>query len=93
MKLNELLEIVHAAYPDGITRLCWDEKGQRARGDQGDTLAAFIVREIADTYDGLADTGKQLNDALDAMQWASTELGAVITALERRKDAHAKTGK
>ena len=93
MKLNELMEVVHTAYPDGATRLCWDAQKHQACGNQGDTLAAFIVREIADTYDGLADTGKQLNDALDAMQWASTELGAVITALERRKDAHAKTGK
>ena len=93
MKLNELLEIVHAAYPDGITRLCWDEKGQRARGDQGDTLAAFIVAEIADTYEGMATTGEQLDDALDALRRAATELGAVIAALERRKDEYAKTGK
>lgn len=93
MKLNQLMEVIHAGYPDGMTRLCWDEKGQRARGDQGDSLAAFIVAEIADTYDGMATTGEQLDDALDALRWAATELGAVIVALERRKDAYAKTGK
>lgn len=93
MKLNELMDVVHAGYPDGMTRLCWDEKGRQARGDQGDTLAAFIVAEIADTYDGMATTGEQLDDALDALRRAATELGAVIAALERRKDAHAKTGK
>lgn len=92
MKLNQLMEVVHAGYPDGMTRLCWDEKGQQVRGDQGDTLAAFVVGEIADTYDGRATTGEQLDDALDALRWAATELGAVITALERRKDAYAKTG-
>lgn len=93
MKLNQLMEVVHAGYPDGMTRLCWDKKGQRARGDQGDSLAAFIVAEIADSYDGMATTGEQLDDALDALRWATTELGAVIVALERRKDAYAKTGK
>ena len=66
---------------------------QQARSDQGDTLAAFIVAEIADTYDGMADTGKQLNDALDAMQWATIELRAVIAALEKRRHAYAQTGR
>lgn len=93
MKLNELMEIVHGAYPDEITRLCWDAQKNQTRTDQGDTLAAFIVQEIADTYDGLADTGKQLNEALDAMQWATTELGAVIAALEKRRHAYAQTGR
>ena len=92
MKLNELMEVVHSGYPDGLTRLCWDEKKQQTRSDQGDTLAAFIVAEIADTYDGMATTDEQLDDALDALRWAAIELGAVISALEKRKDPHAKEG-
>ena len=93
MNLNDLMEVVHAGYPDGLTRLCWDMQKQQARSDQGDTLAAFIVAEIADTYDGMASTGEQLNDALDALRWAAIELGAVIAALEKRRHAYAKTGR
>ncbi len=82
MKLNELMEIVHRAYPDEHTRLCWDEKSQQTRGDQGDTLAEFIVREVAETYEATADTGEQIKAALDAMRWAAVELGAVIRGLD-----------
>ena len=86
MRLNELLEIVNAAYPDGATRACWDAKKRKARKDMGDTLAEFVVREIADTYDGMATNDEQLNDALEAMRRAAAELGAVIASLEKRKD-------
>jgi hypothetical protein len=92
MKLNQLLEIVHGAYPDGATRACWDANRRKARTGMGDTLAEFVVRELADTYDGMATNDGQLNDALDAMRRAAGELGAVIIALEKRKDAHAKNG-
>ena len=92
MKLNELLEVVHESYPDGATRLCWDPVKQRVRKNSGDTLAQFIIAEIADTYDEAAPGDKQLNEALNAMRWASIELAAVIKALEERKDADAQTG-
>ena len=90
MTLNELMEIVHGAYPDEQTRQCWDAKRQQARSDQGDTLAEFIVREIADTFDPDAPAEKQLDVALSEMRWACTELTAVIEALEAAKNAHAK---
>lgn len=89
MKLNALLEIVHRAYPEEHTRQCWDAKRQQARGDQGDTLAEFIVREIADTFDPDAPAEKQIDEALSAMRWACTELDAVIRALEEHRHAHA----
>lgn len=82
MELNEMMRIVDAGYPDGMVRLCWDEKNQQVRGGQGDTLAEFIVREIVDTFDATADTRGQIQAALDAMRWAAIELGAVISALE-----------
>ena len=92
MKLNDLLEVVHESYPDGMTRLCWDPVKQRVRKNSGDTLAQFIIAEIADTFDPSASDVKQLGDARDAMRWASIELTAVIKALEERKDAHTQGG-
>ena len=84
MTLNELLEIVHRAYPDELTRECWNQETQRACGGAGDTLAEFIVREIADTYDAKATDRAQVADALLAMHRAQSELDAVAKALERR---------
>ena len=90
MKLNALLEVVHRAYPDETTRECWDSRKQRARSGSGDTLAEFIVREIADTFDRTASDEDQLDAALSAMRWACTELTAVIEALEAARNAHTK---
>ena len=90
MKLNKLLEIVHRAYPDEMTRECWDSRSQRARSESGDTLAEFIVREIADTYDAEATDEAQLDEALRVTRRACTELTGVIEALEERKDANAQ---
>ena len=90
MKLNALLEIVHRAYPDETTRECWDSRKQRARSGSGDTLAEFIVREIAETFDRTASDEGQLDAALSSMRWACTELTAVIEALEAARNAHAK---
>ena len=90
MKLNDLLEIAHRAYPEEHTRLCWDAKKQKVRTSTGDSLAEFVVREIADTFDADAPEENQLDAALSAMRWACTELTAVIEALEAAKNAHAQ---
>ena len=92
MKLNALLEIVHGAYPEEHTRQCWDAKKQRVRTVKGDTLAEFVVGEIADTFDPDAPAEKQLDEALSAMRWACTELTAVIEALEAARNAHTQGG-
>ena len=84
MTLSELLEIVHRAYPDEQTRECWNPKTQRPCGGAGDTLAEFIVREIAEDIDAKATDRAQVADALLAMHRAQGELGAVAKALERR---------
>ena len=92
MTLNELLEIVHRAYPDEQTRLCWNAKKQKVLTGAGDTLAEFVVGEIADTFDPNLPTEKQLDEALSAMRWAYTELEAVIRGLEEHRHAHAPGG-
>ncbi len=89
MKLNKLLEIAHRAYPEEHTRLCWDAKRQKVRTGTGDSLAEFVVREIADTFDADAPEENQLDAALSSMRWACTELTAVIEALEAARNAHA----
>lgn len=90
MKLNALLEIVHRAYPEEHTRLCWDAKKQKVRTGTGDTLAEFLVTELIDTFDPDESAEKQLDMALSEMLWARTELTAVIEALEAAKNAHAQ---
>lgn len=88
MTLNELLEIVHRAYPDEQTRACWNPKTQQPCGGTGDTLAEFIVREIADGYAAAATDRAQIADALLAMHRAQGELDSVAKALERRLERH-----
>ncbi len=51
MKLNAIMEIIHGSYPDGMTRNYWDPVQRQPAPGSGDTLAEFIVREIAETYD------------------------------------------
>ena len=82
MTLNDLMEVVHAGYPEEHTRICWDAKRQKVRTGMGDTLAEFVVGEIADTYEETSTDDMQLGAALDAMRWAAIELQAVIRALE-----------
>ena len=82
MTLNDLMEVVHAGYPEEHTLICWDAKRQKVRTGIGDTLAEFVVGEIADTYEETSTDDMQLGAALDAMRWAAIELQAVIRALE-----------
>ena len=65
---------------------------QKVRKGTGDTLAEFIVREIADTFDPNVSTEMQLDEALSAMRWACTELEAVIRGLEEHRHAHSPGG-
>ncbi len=92
MTLIELLDIVHHAYPDGATRECWDAERGRACSGSGDTLAEFIVREIADTYDASFSDEEQLAETVRVMERACGEIGDVIEALQseffKRKDTH-----
>ena len=88
MELNDLMAIVHRAYPDGETRLCWNARAQRARAGRGDTLAEFVAREIAETFEAGATDRAQLADAVLAMHKAQGELDAVAKALERRLELY-----
>ena len=98
MKLNELIEIVSAAYPDGLIAVdYWDFKRQCPRRNPkgGDTLALFIALEIKDTYDADATNEEQLATALRAIDRARGDLDAVSAALtgeleKRQEGQHAR---
>ena len=84
MRLNELIEIVSAAYPDGLIAVeYWDFKRECPRRNPkgGDTLALFIALEIKDTYDADATDEEQLATALRAIDRARGDMDAVSAAL------------
>ena len=84
MKLNELIEIASAAYPDGLIAMeYWDFKRERPRKNPkgGDTLALFTALEIKDTYDPGAKDEAQIDMAMKAISNARGDLDAVIAAL------------
>ncbi len=47
----------------------------------GDTLALFIVRDLAETFDPDASDEQQLAEAIRAMEMARTNLENVVSAL------------
>jgi len=83
MTLNEILERVHNAYPDGTTRDCWDAQRGRPCSGSGDTLAEFVVREIADTYDAEASHSEQLTEAIRVLERARSDIKHVLRALRQ----------
>ena len=81
MQLHEIMEIIHPAYPDEETRLCWNAKSKWPCNGAGDGLATFIVREIADTYDESASDHEQIEEAIHVLQRARFELQSLVEAL------------
>lgn len=74
MKLIDLIKVADEAYPDGFVA--------RAHAGEavGDTLAVFVARELADTYDADKDDCEQLAEAQRAMSNAAHELQMVEDA-------------
>jgi len=83
MKLNDIMEIVHKAYPDEGTREYWYKK-ENCPDPQGsgDTLAKFVVQEIYETYDDSATDKEQLEEAARVMRRAEETLALVAEVLE-----------
>ena len=92
MTLNEIMAVTSRAYDaDGVVLACWDPVDQRARRNPrhgyGDTLAVFICREIAETYDPGATSVEQLAEAARVIQRAAAELTR-ITSSRPSKDSY-----
>lgn len=89
ISLRELVRIAAKAYndesPDG-DESAWDEvidsNGRLvARGKLGDTLADFIILELAETYDPKTRREDQLEEAKRLMNSALVQLSRVSQAL------------
>lgn len=78
MKLRTLIRIASDSYPDGAV-LDAHERGEAA----GDTLALFIAREIAETFEAERPTADQLARAIEVMEKAHGEIGEVLSGLRR----------
>ena len=78
MKIQELIQIVDSAYPDGKVGEYYAEPEK----DHGDTLAKFVYLELIDTFDPVATRKKQLATAARAMNNAIYELRHVLKEIE-----------
>ena len=83
MTLNQVVCRAASVYPDGYVLAYWDMDREmpKKNPEAGDTLAEFIARELADTYDPEASDSEQIATAVKAMQSASDDLQAVAEAL------------
>jgi hypothetical protein len=79
MRLKTLIKVASDSYPDGAV-LDAHERGEAA----GDTLALFIASEIADTFERRDSTAEQLARAIEVIEKAHDEIGAVLSGLRRR---------
>ena len=104
MKLEKIIAIADAAYPDGLVGQAF-KKGtalSKRHGSSaidylsgvpgvGDGLAEFIAHELAETFDPKASSLEQLEEAACVMHNARRELVDVAEALELKyNEARAK---
>lgn len=86
MKPQTLIQIASDSYPDGAV-LDAHERGEAA----GDTLALFIAREISETFEAEQTTAEQLRRAIEVMEKAQGEIGAVLSGLRRRLEKEVRS--
>ena len=82
MKFKEILAIANQGYAKGDTGV--DLQNINPRGSRsmvGDTLAEFVVREIHDTFDQLADDEEQIDEAIRVLRTAVKDLENTIDVL------------
>lgn len=78
LDLNELIEIVDNAYPDGVIKLYH----AKPLGNHGDTLAKLIASELMETYDPKASKEKQLQTASRALERIVGQLNRLVDAID-----------
>ena len=83
MTLNELIRIASSYHEmDDTVAQYWDFKNSCPMDAKaGDTLAYFIAREIADTFDENADDRQKLENAGRAISNASGQLSSLARVL------------
>ncbi len=75
MTLDEIIQMADEAYPDRLVARA--HKGE----DVGDTLALFIVRELADVHNPDSSDAEQTAVACRVLETAINELQAICSAL------------
>ena len=89
MKLIQLVRICDGAYSQdfpesSLLELVNQRSGKplkRMPSPIGDTLALFVVRELAETYDADANDEQQITEAVRVMEMAKGNLENIICAL------------
>ena len=83
MNLNRLITTAAGTYPEAFILMYWDINTSEPKDNPagGDTLAAFVARELADTYDEEASDAEKIATATRKMREAARDLDAVAGAL------------
>ena len=83
LTLPDLLNAANKHYKDGYISEYFDATaGGASVGGSGDTLAEFIVREIAETFDIESSRSIQVRSAIRALECAKDDLQSVIDGLQ-----------
>jgi hypothetical protein len=81
MKLIDLMKRANAGYPDEYLGQYFQYKTGEPVEGTGDTLAEFIVRELAETFDPDASDEDQIDQAVKVLEEATSDLNGVMAAL------------
>jgi hypothetical protein len=82
---KQLFDIANAGYPDGFLSNYYTRSGGIKKGRYGDTLADFVIKELADTFTTEATRAEQLTEAIRVMNSAIRDINGVIDALNDAK--------
>ena len=83
MTLTDMIDKAALAYQDALILEYWDRKRgcPRQNPNGGDTLAQFIVNELADVFDPEGTAEKQVAEATRALNRAAEDIRDVVDAL------------
>ena len=85
MKLVDLMKRANAGYPDGYLGQYFQYKTGEPVEGSGDTLAEFIVRELAETFEPDASDEDQIDRAVEVLEKATSDLASVMAALRGQR--------
>ena len=79
--INNIIKKASTGYPDGLIAY-WNFRTKHTRNIPGDTLALFIVREIASVYDPGESEAWNIRTIKRALRHAIRDIRGTIKALE-----------
>jgi hypothetical protein len=80
MTRTELIQIAAKGYSGDLLRAL--DSDEEATDEGGDSLATFIVQELAETHDPESNDPAQLEQAIEVMQRAREDIEGVLTRLQ-----------